>query len=98
MTRCRLHSRGRRLKSKRGDSSKTRNCDVTPLGLGFGLGFGLGLGLGLKLGLRQALGLGSSRDDLDDHFRRLQPTDLNLDLPTQTTRVGWPKSDFSPLG
>ena len=24
--------------------------------------------------------VGSSRDDLDDHFRRLQPIDLNLDL------------------
>ena len=34
--------------------------------------------LGLRLGL--VLGLGSSWDDLDDHLRRLQPIDLNLDL------------------
>ena len=26
------------------------------------------------------VGLGSNRDDLDDHFRWLQPIDLNLDL------------------
>ena len=52
------------------------------LGLGFGLGFGFGLGLslGLGLGLGLVLGLGSSREDLDDHFRRLQPIDLNLEL------------------
>ena len=31
-------------------------------------------------GLELASGLGSSRDDLDDHFRRFQPIDLNLDL------------------
>ena len=35
---------------------------------------GLGLGLGLVLGLR------SSRDDIDDHLRRLQPIDLNSDM------------------
>ena len=52
----------------------------TPLWLGFRLGLGLGFGLGFGLGLGLVLGLGSSRDDLDDHFRRLQPIDLNLDL------------------
>ena len=50
------------------------------VGLEFGLGFGLGLGLSLGSGLGLVLGLGSSRDDLDDHFGRLQPIDLDLDL------------------
>ena len=46
--------------------------------LSYSLMLGLGLGLGLRLGL--VLGLGSSRNDLDDHYRWLQPIDLNLDL------------------
>ena len=52
------------------------------LGFGLGLRFGLGFGsrFGLRLGLGLVLGLGSSWDDLDDHFRWLQPNDLNLDL------------------
>mgnify|MGYP002803401314 CR=1 FL=1 len=45
-----------------------------------GVGIPLGLWLRLRLGLGLGLGLGSSRDDLDHHFRRLQPIDLNLDL------------------
>ena len=57
---------------------------VLGFGLGFGLRLGLGLGLGLVLGLRLGkvlvLGLWSSRDDLDDHFRLLQPINLNLEL------------------
>ena len=34
----------------------------------------------LRLGVGLVLGLKTSRDDSDDHFRRLQPIDLNLDL------------------
>ena len=44
-----------------------------------GLKFKFGLKLGSGLGFGLVLGLGSSRDDLDDHCRWLQPTDLDLD-------------------
>ena len=44
-----------------------------PLGTGFGLSSPLGSGFGL------GFGLGSSLGDLDDHFRWLEPIDLNLD-------------------
>ena len=40
----------------------------------------VGTPLGLGLGFGLVLGLGSGWDDLDDHFRRLQPIDLNLDI------------------
>ena len=70
--------------------------NYNPLRLGNPLG--LGLGLRLRLGLRLVLWLGLSWDDLDDHFRRLQPTDPNSNLPgithlDQESRV----SDHYPL-
>ena len=47
-------------------------CSHTKVQVGTPLGLGLGFGL--------VLGLGSGWDDLDDHFRWLQPIDINLHL------------------
>ena len=58
----------------------------------FGLGFGFGSGSGFGFGL--------GWDDLDDHFRWLQPIDLNLDLLgaahlDHESRVDWNTSSFT---